>query len=239
MENNEKKITIWGDSILKGIVLNLNNSFQKYSVLPSNAVNLTAENFNVEISNRCYFGCTTTKGISVLTKDISHNISSDIGIIEFGGNDCDYDWTKLCEAPDQPIQPRTPVKIFIETMQKMINILREHCIKPVMMTLPPLVSDRYFNTISQGRDEKIIYNWLGDKEYLYRWQEMYSSEVEKLALKNNVFLIDMRKAFLEEHNYQRLICDDGIHPNSDGHKFMYNVFKEELDSTGFATKKTA
>ena len=121
----------------------------------------------------------------------------------------------------------------------MINILREHCIKPVMMTLPPLVSDRYFNTISQGRDEKIIYNWLGDKDFLYRWQEMYSSEVEKLALKNNVFLIDMRKAFLEEHNYQRLICNDGIHPNSDGHKFMYNVFKQELDSTGFATEKIA
>ena len=93
MESNIKKIIIWGDSILKGIVQNINNPEQKYSILPSNAVNLTAENFNVEIQNRCYFGSTTQKGLSVLSRDISKNITSDIGIIEFGGKECRSRWS--------------------------------------------------------------------------------------------------------------------------------------------------
>ena len=92
------------------------------------------------------------------------------------------------------------------------------------MTLPPLVPERYFFTISRGLDPRNILNWLGDVHRLYRWHEMYSAAIARFALENNCFLIDMRMEFIAEHNYQRLICEDGIHPNEEGHRFMGSVF---------------
>ena len=68
---------------------------------------------------------------------------------------------------------------------------------------------------------------------------MYSSEVAKKAINHDCFLIDMREAFLAERKYQRLICNDGIHPNEDGHEFMYKVLEKDLNKTGFAKIRSA
>ena len=45
----------------------------------------------------------------------------------------------------------------------MITLLKEHAIKPVLMTLPPLVAPRYFKTITKNRNEETIYEWLRDE----------------------------------------------------------------------------
>ncbi len=237
MTNSTKTLAVWGDSILKGIVQGTEGKM--YSVLPDNALKLAADNFDITIINHCYFGSTVSKGKSLLQRDMERNIECDAGIIEFGGNDCDYDWTALCQAPGEHHLPRTPIEQFAERVQEMIDLLRSRGIRPVLTTLPPLVSDRYFKTISRGLDADFILKWLGDEAYLYRWHEMYSDEIIKLALKNDCFLIDLRKAFLEERNYQRLFCEDGIHPNRDGHQFIYRIFEKALLATGFTGRRTA
>lgn len=231
-----QKIAVWGDSILKGIIQNGQNAdnptMKQYSAIPDNALYLSASRFNIEITNHCYFGCTCTKGKLVLERDLKRGIDCDTGIIEFGGNDCDYDWAVFSNNPDSQNNPHTPLDIFIQTMQEMIDTLRKNYIRPVLMTLPPLVADCYYRTICRGLNHENIMHWLGDAEYLYRWHEMYSAEIGKLAAKNNCFLVDMRKAFLREHNYQRLMCSDGIHPNEEGHKFMSSVFEEAVLESG-------
>src|SRR5574344_2726549 len=236
---NIKKIIVWGDSILKGIVQGKPGAPRMYDVLPDNALNLTAKEYNLEVTNHCYFGNTVEKGITIVERDLLKGVVSDAGILEFGGNDCDYKWDDICSSPDVHHEPNTPLEKFTAYMQKMIDMLREHGIKPIIMTLTPLVADRYFATISKNRNADTIYKWLGDKEYLYRWQEMYSEAAAKLSLKNDCFLLDARSAFLAEHNYQRLICEDGIHLNKEGHEFLFHVFEQNLQQTGFADKKVS
>ena len=50
---------------------------------------------------------------------------------------------------------------------------------------------------------------------------MYSIMFEKIARAANVALIDIRSAFLADHHYEELICEDGIHPNSRGYELIY------------------
>ncbi len=224
MLNTVQNLAVWGDSILKGVVQGYGG--KRYGVCERNCLSVAGRELDIAVINRCYFGSTITKGKTIMLKDIENSIACDSAIIEFGGNDCNYNWNEVCEFRDRKHQPATPLPQFVETLQELIDAARSNGIRPILTTLPPLDPERYIKTISRGLDEQYIRNWLGDIHYLYRWHEMYSLEATKLALKNNCFMIDMRKAFLAEHNYQRLICEDGIHPNEAGHEFMAAVLIE-------------
>lgn len=232
-----KTLAVWGDSILKGIVQGYGG--KRFGICDDNSLNLASKELDIQVINHCYFGSTITKGKNIMMRDIQNGIICDSAIIEFGGNDCNYDWKQLCEQRTLKAQPFTPLDEFITNLQDMINLARINNIRPILMTLPPLVADRYFKTICTGLDENYILSWLGDAHYLYRWHEMYSLETAKLALKNNCFLIDMRTAFLAEHNYQRLICEDGIHPNEEGHKFMAKILIEVTTKARYNNVKIA
>lgn len=216
-----KTLAVWGDSILKGIVQGYGG--KRFGICDDNCLKLAGEELGISVVNHSYFGATITKGKSIMMRDLEKGIECDSAIIEFGGNDCNYDWKAVCAERDMHHEPFTPLTEFVSHMQNMINLARSYGIRPILMTLPPLEPIRYFKTISHSLDAPYILEWLGDEHYLYRWHEMYSLEAAKLGLRNNCFVIDMRKAFLAEHNYQRLICDDGIHPNEEGHRFMADV----------------
>ena len=71
--------------------------------------------------------------------------------------------------------------------------------------------------------------WLGgSSEFIYRWHERYSIAVQSVAKKANVTLLDVRSAFLERRDYTRFLCDDGIHPNAQGHALIADVMKGVL-----------
>ena len=222
MKHSISTLAVWGDSILKGIIQGKNG--KEYSLCRNNSLKNAAETLGLEIINHSYFGSTIEKGKEILRRDLSRNIKCDAAIIEFGGNDCDFNWADVSASPEKKHEPKTPLPAFISGLKEIIQTLRDRNIKPALMTLPPLVPERYFFTISRGLDPRNILNWLGDVHRLYRWHEMYSAAIARFALENNCFLIDMRMEFIAEHNYQRLICEDGIHPNEEGHRFMGSVF---------------
>ena len=72
-----------------------------------------------------------------------------------------------------------------------------------------------------------VLKWLGSVETIYRYQEMYSIMVEKIARAVDVALIDIRSAFLSDHHYENFICEDGIHPNSKGYELIYKSVIEQ------------
>ena len=72
-----------------------------------------------------------------------------------------------------------------------------------------------------------ILHWLGGVDTIYRWQEMYNMKVLLLAQKLHVPVVDIRSAFLAQHGYQALLCEDGIHPNRKGHRFIYKTIMQQ------------
>ncbi len=228
MENNVKNISVWGDSILKGAVTGT-SSGHLFDVLDENSLSIAAKKLDFTLDNQSVFGSIITKSQKRLNKSIEKQVACNIGIIESGGNDCDFDWTVVSASPDEEHQQRVPLSEFMKILDEMVKTLRANKITPLLMTMPALVCDRWFEHISRNNNKENLLKFLGGDFYkLYRNHEIYNSHLVEYCYKNNVQFVDMRMALLESANYRDLMCMDGIHPNEDGYKFMAEVWEKEL-----------
>jgi len=92
---------------------------------------------------------------------------------------------------------------------------------PILLTLPPLDSNRFFGWISKGLDGGNIMSFLNnDVETIYNWHKIYNDMVRRLAAEYGIALIDIRKAFTDKKEYSDFLCADGMHPNANGHKLI-------------------
>jgi len=220
METAKKNVYLFGDSIAKGIIFD--DIMGKYTYLKNNFASAAADANNVILNNNSRFGCTVIKGqeiISRVLKYLKKEITIDYAFLEFGGNDCDFNWNEVSLNPSASHKPNTPLDEFIRIYKSIIEDLKKHGITPVIMTLPPIASDLYYNWISKNNPLKNnILAWLGGNiENIYYWHERYNSAIWEVAVKTRSLIIDIRKAFLEEKNYKQFLCADGIHLNQAGH----------------------
>ena len=222
--NTIKNLGIWGDSLLKGIIFDEKEG--RYHPSKKSSVKLFEQNFPIQIKNNSRFGCTAPKALENLKRALDKGFAADAVLLEFGGNDCDFDWGEVSKHPDIHHEPHTPYVQFVETMKKMVQLLKKHQITPVLMNLPPIDSERYFNWIAslEGVDGDRVLYWLKEKNIIYRQQELYSRAIEKLAYREGLPLIDVRSPFLQQHDYCNYLCVDGIHLNELGQKRMSEVF---------------
>jgi acyl-CoA thioesterase-1 len=161
------------------------------------------------------------KGVSKLKNDIVKD-NPDIVLIEYGGNDCDYNWNEIADHPESVHEPKTDFNQFEEQLKEAVNFLKTKKIIPILMTLPPLNADRYLKWVSKNNPlaELNILKWLGSVTRIYWWQERYSSTIIKVAEETKTRWIDIRGAFLQHPDFNQFLCVDGIHPNQDGHKII-------------------
>lgn len=223
MTRLQQRVAILGDSILKGVVFD--DLKGRYEQLADNCVALVSRGLGLDIINKSRFGCTVDKGYAQLERSLADGLACDTVLLEYGGNDCDFDWAAVSENPDYPHQPRTDPVHFREMLQKMIDSLRERGIEPFLMSLPPIVGDRYLDfLVSKGLNRDNLMRFLGDVHQIYRWHESYSLVITRLAEKNRCYYAPVREHFLSLRNSRDLICTDGLHPNEAGHRQMQVVF---------------
>lgn len=213
-------VTVYGDSILKGVLLDGG----RYVV---NRVweTLLAERFHLTIRNCARFGCTIQKILPVIRRDSQvKSQDNEVAVLELGGNDCDYDWSEISKAPEKTYLCKTPPEEFLFRYREAIHLIRDSARTPVLTTLPPVHSERYLSFICRnGLSRKNILQWLGDVDAIYRWQDWYSEMVEQVSREEKTKLIDLRKAFPKDaHSLEPLLCDDGIHPSRMGQKLIFD-----------------
>lgn len=211
-------VGLFGDSIMKGVVYD--EVKKKYVYLDSSFANIFVQKTGFSVDNYAKFGCTLTKGNRIIEKLFSQLGKYKYIALEFGGNDCDFFWPAISEDPNGSHLPNTPIEVFERLYSQIIDRFIKNNYQPVFFSLPPLDPARYFQWLSKGLNESNIRRWLGDIDFIYRWQEMYSIAVTKIAAVKGVPLIDIRSEFLKSRNYRNLICDDGIHPNKAGHSLI-------------------
>lgn len=219
-----KNLAIWGDSLLKGIVLD--EAEGKYRPLKTCSVNLFSKVCPMHIKNNSRFGCTAPKALKNLEGALEKGLTADAVLLEFGGNDCDYNWQEVSAHPEREHQPHTPLDQFKETMSQMVGLLLEHGIRPLLMNLPPIDGERYYRWISglKGVDGGVLLNWLVTTDTIYRQQERYSNAIERLSYEKGLPLIDVRDRFLGMRDYSTYLCRDGIHPNEKGQAVLGEIF---------------
>lgn len=221
------KLYIYGDSILRGILLDEEN--KRYYPMKNNNIKDLEREFPVSIENKSKFGRTIDKGYREIKSMLQKSINCDMMILEYGGNDCDHKWNEIGEEPEKDHLPNTPIEKFENIYFKIISELKSKKIKPIIMSLPPIDSEKYFNWITQNIPNKNnVLKWLKNKQNIGQYQELYSLSAMKVALQTNSFFIDVRSEFLKTNNYSELMSEDGIHPNEKGYNLILNIISDHM-----------
>ena len=219
---NPLNVTVYGDSILKGVVFE-NGKYRRNGIWERTL----AEELGISIRNCSHFGSTIQKIMPTLRKHSGEPGPGEVVLLEFGGNDCDYDWAAIAENPDGRHHCKTPPELFAACYREAIALIRSSGRIPVALTLPPILSERYLNFIcSRGISKEKIVSWLGDIGAISRRQKTYSELVTLVAREEQAELIDLRRAFPEEESdLERCICADGIHPSAVGQELIYRALR--------------
>lgn len=98
-----KCIHVWEDSILKGI--GFDEQRQRYAILRDNCIAKLAATAQIPVVNHARMGITAPEGEKDMREaDLS---PGGLGLIEFGGNDCDMPWTNIAQNPAAPMSPKS------------------------------------------------------------------------------------------------------------------------------------
>ncbi len=218
-----RSLAVFGDSIPKGIVFE-NGRIKKARVC---AVDILTEYYKFDnVKNYSVYGQTLARLMSKGTIDeylkTVDSSAKNYAAICIGGNDADYDWRTIARSPDEYHSSLTPIRQFAEMLDCAVKKLTDSGHKVFLLTLPPVHSQLYFsNVISKIADGENVMRFLGgDVSNIYRHQELFNYEVIKCAFNNDVKLIDIRSALLNDIDCYGKYCLDGVHPNEIGQSFI-------------------
>lgn len=209
-------VKLFGDSIIGRVVQDAPGG--RYRRLDP-VEEIHQDGTRLDLANHGKFGCTIRKAKTLIEKQLELNGDFEIALLEYGGNDCNFNWPEVGENPSLDHQPGTPLAEFHRTYVEIIDLLKARGRRVIMMNLPPIDAEKFFDTwIAPLKGANAVLDWLGDKQAIYRWHELYSLKTEEIARETNTPLIDIRRAFLEDHRgFKSLIGPDGIHPTEKGH----------------------
>ena len=225
MNRERKRIRIFGDSILKGVVYDERED--RYIPLEPDSFEQLGSQIGIEFQTTTRFGCTVTKGMKLLQRAVTAGLQCDGVLLEYGCNECDFCWEEVAAHPDIMHLSKTPIQEFEQTLKRMVMYIKSAQSIPMLMTLPPIDAERYLNHICRnGLNRDNILHWLGDLHTIERYQELYSLRIARVALETHTQLIDVRSGFLSRRDCSSLICTDGIHPNAAGHALIMDLLAD-------------
>lgn len=224
MEAELKSVCAFGDSVMKGIVVDKENSPEnglKYKISDMGFAARCRRSLGIEVENFARFGGMVTHGMKFINRYADRIKHTDYVLFEYGGNDCDFNWAEISEHPDEIHTPNVPIDLFCEKYTELIKTVKSLGARPVLLTLPVLDPERYFSHLSKGLNGNNILKWLhGSVLNIDRWHERYNMEIFRLGVQTHTPVIDITSVFLERRNYFDFLCEDGIHPNEEGHKLI-------------------
>lgn len=219
------ELYIFGDSILKGVMYN--GKENKYTLCSDHKFSvLQRPGFTVR--NKAKMGATIDYGMESLQKNKDSINSDTVVLLEYGGNDSNYNWKEISENPQGSFSSNTPAEKFVRKYTEAVRFVKNLGARVILSTLVPIDAEKYLSMITKDLNYNNILSWLGDASMLYRWQEYYNHLVERVAISLGIELLDIRRAFLLNHNYADLLCADGIHPTQAGHDLIKDEMKKYL-----------
>lgn len=216
------KITALGDSLTKGVVL---NGEYKYSLAANSYLDIVGRELDLHVINYGRFGSTIQTADAIVDRHANAISGSEYTFIEYGGNDCDFDWMKIAESPQGEFSPNTSLADFKLHFLDLISKVRALGSKPVIISLPPILSAPYFSFFSRlmtDQQKANVIIWLGgDTGIISRWHESYNRALFAIAKESQTPIIDITTPFdTFRGDINSLYCADGIHPNEEGHKLI-------------------
>ena len=220
-----KLIVSFGDSVMKGIVTDHQSTGElRYVISDKSFTSICERKLGAKINNFGRFGNTVRRGLRDIKRHIVQIEDAQYALLEFGGNDSNHDWKAISENPCGDFAPDTWPAEFFAYYKEMIDSVRVAGCSPVVLTLPPIDPLKFFRNITKDFvPEKAgnVLDWLGGSVTpISSWHEMYNLELYRLASSCSVPVIDITSCFLSKRNYSDYLCEDGMHPNEEGHRLI-------------------
>ena len=177
------RIAVFGDSLMKGTLPDEQLRYHFHTDLFETPL----AGLHAEVTNKSVFGATSRKGVTLVQRDLARGHRYDWALVEYGGNDCNYDWADVAAHPEQDHDPVVLADEFRANMATIVQMLREAGIRPIFTTLPPIDEVKYLACIDHnGASAAGVMQWLGDVRRIYRTQERYSGLVRTIAAELDV-----------------------------------------------------
>lgn len=226
------KLVALGDSIIKGVLVQSEGERSRYSLAEKSIVECCAERLGGESLNLGKMGCTIEAGERILNRCLDKMSGAQYVLLEYGGNDSDYNWQEIAEAPEKEHFPRTRLEVFEQVYERVINKIKEMGAIPLVLSLPPMDAERYFAFFSQKWEEGFranVMRWLGGStNTIMSGHELYNLATMRVAQRTGTQWIDVTSGLLKDHNYRAYLCDDGIHPNERGQRMIAEAVLQSL-----------
>ena len=226
------KLVALGDSIIKGVLVQSEGERSRYSLADKSIVECCAEKLGGESLNLGKMGCTIEAGERILDRYLDKMSGARYVLLEYGGNDSDYNWQEIAEAPEKEHFPRTRLEVFEQVYERVINKIKAMGAIPLVLSLPPMDAERYFAFFSQKWEEGFranVMRWLGGStNTIMSGHELYSLATMRVAQHTGAQWIDVTSGLLKDHNFRAYLCDDGIHPNERGQRMIAEAVLQSL-----------
>ncbi len=226
------KLVALGDSIIKGVLVRSEGERSRYSLADKSIVECCAEKLGGESLNLGKMGCTIEAGERILDRYLDKMSGAQYVLLEYGGNDSDYNWQEIAESPEKEHFPRTRLEVFEEVYERVIYKIKEMGAIPLVLSLPPMDAERYFAFFSQKWEDGFranVMRWLGGStNTIMSGHELYNLATMRIAQRTGAQWIDVTSGLLKEHNFRAYLCDDGIHPNERGQRMIAEAVLQSL-----------
>lgn len=143
--------------------------------------------------------------------EVKRRLSEDETIIIFaiGSNDSEFD--------NQTKKLRISSEDFKNNLEKLSNKAKDISSKIIFTGLLP---------IDESKVDPIP--WLPEISYKNKYIRQYDDIIKSVCQENKIDFIELFEKF-EKMDYKKLL-EDGVHPNSEGHKIIFETVKEFLVS---------
>ncbi len=224
-----RNIAIIGDSIYRGTEINP-EGIKRFNFTDDKYINELTQLYGTNFYNYSAFGLTTQKVLErkIHIEAVNHDPLPEIAIVSLGGNDCNFNWKNVADNCDNVNYPSVTEDVYFANIKTIISDIRARGVTPLIISLVPLHIERYFTAISRLGDSEKILRWLKSKQILYMWQENYNEILHKAAEDTNSMFINIRKFFLNNHEFDSLYGSDGIHLSQKGYKLLVDNLVREI-----------
>lgn len=226
----KSKIIGLGDSIIKGVVMNVEETGRMHYALADHSIaELLASSKHMEAVNLGKMGCTIEAGERILDHHLPSIENAEYAILCYGGNDSDYNWRAIAANPQAEHHPKTAIGVFEKTYARIIGKVRAAGITPVVMSLPPMDSSKYYNfltSVFSSEEKRNVSRWLkGGASAIQAGHELYNDAVKRIAASTDAILVDVSSVFKSPDRY---LCADGIHINAHGQHVIADLIGKSI-----------
>lgn len=203
------QILIFGDSIAYG-AWDKNGGWAERLKIFSNKKSIESNlEFYCAVYNLAIDGDTTENLLSRIDFETRQRVRAEkiIFILSIGSNDSEFsNNTKLL---------RTPPQIFTNNILKLINLAKKFSSNIIFTGLLPT---------NKTKVDPIP--WFPEMSYKNEYIKEYDKIIKNICKKNKIHFIELFEIF-EKLDYKKLL-EDGVHPNTEGHKIIFETVKNYL-----------